>query len=103
MWQAGVYPTKRIERAAPRLVLRLTVAGGGDLNRCAVYLPTARPRSRPAGRAGRRVAYALSASPAISRERDQLSRRAFTGVGMPARRGWQAPNWQVCDSARDSS
>src|ERR1700684_3749281 len=24
IWRAGVYPTKRIERAAPRLVLRLT-------------------------------------------------------------------------------
>jgi len=35
---------KRIERAAPKLVLRLTVAGGGDLNRCAVYLPTTRRR-----------------------------------------------------------
>ena len=29
---------------APKLVLRLRVAGGGDLNRCAVYLPTARRR-----------------------------------------------------------
>jgi hypothetical protein len=53
-------------------------------------------------RAGRRVAYARSPrqpAPAFSRERDRLSRQAFTGSCMPlAARLGKAQNWKVYDS-----